>query len=226
MAAAGGPAGEAANLITAVRVGRERLHYLNPVPLAEIAERWIDQFDRPRVQALHCIKHRAEEGAAMETPTFVYTTYIASTAARVWEALTDADLTAAYWGRNVSTWQAGSRWEHQRPDGSGVVAVAGTVLESVPLPRLVITFDDSDGESSRVTFTIESYGKIVRLTVVHTEIPDEENRRSAAQGWTAVLSNLKTLLETGTALPEVSWEMPASESATTVSREREASTTA
>ena len=121
---------EAANLVTTVRRGREKLHYLNPVPLWDIAERWIEKFERPRLRALSAIRHRAEEGIMAERPDYVYVTYIESTPERVWDALTDADLTAEYWGHsNVSDWQAGSPWEHRRVDGSGIADVAGTVLE-------------------------------------------------------------------------------------------------
>ena len=122
---------EAANLVSTVRRGREKLHYLNPVPLHEIQERWIDKFERPRLRTLSAVKRRAEEPDMTDTPTFVYVTYIESTPERVWQALTDADLTAEYWGHsNVSDWQAGSTWEHRRTDGSGIVDVIGTVLES------------------------------------------------------------------------------------------------
>jgi len=110
---------EAANLITTVRRGREKLHYLNPVPLWDIQERWIERFERPRLRALSAIRHRAQEEETMaDRPDYVYVTYIESTPERVWQALTDADLTAEYWGhRNVSSWQPGSSWEHQRTDG-------------------------------------------------------------------------------------------------------------
>jgi DNA-binding transcriptional ArsR family regulator len=120
---------EAANLITTVRRGREKLHYLNPVPLHEIHERWIDKFEHPRLRALGGVKRRAEEDMTMTgKPTFVYVTYIESTPEKVWEALTDADLTAAYWGhRNISDWQTGSTWEHQRTDRSHVADVVGTI---------------------------------------------------------------------------------------------------
>ncbi|MGC7299577.1 SRPBCC domain-containing protein, partial [Mycobacteroides abscessus subsp. massiliense] len=99
------------------------LHYLNPVPLHEIQERWIDKFERPRLRALSAIKQRAEE-PDMSQPTFVYTTYINSTPERVWQAITDPELSGQYWGHaNVSDWQEGSRWEHQRVDGSGIADV-------------------------------------------------------------------------------------------------------
>ncbi|OBB08980.1 ArsR family transcriptional regulator [Mycobacteriaceae bacterium 1482268.1] len=206
---------EAANLISTVRRGRLKLHYLNPVPLQDIQYRWIQEFEYPRLHALRALKQKAEE-ADMATPdrkpSFVYVTYIHSTPEKVWEALTDADLTAEYWGHsNVSDWQPGSRWEHVRTDGSGIVDVAGEVIEASPPHRLVITFGDSD-EASRQTlvrFDIAPHHDIVRVTVTHDEIPTESDYETAAAGWAAVMSNLKSLLETGHALPQAPWEMPA-----------------
>jgi uncharacterized protein YndB with AHSA1/START domain len=145
------------------------------------------------------------------TEKFVYVIYIETTPERLWQALTDAELTAQYWGHNnVSEWTAGSRWEHQRTDGTHVADVVGTVLESEPGKRLVSTWAEPDHEddTTQVTFDIEQYEEIVRLTVTHEKLPDEANRDIAAAGWAAVLSNLKTFLETGHVLPRVPWEMP------------------
>jgi uncharacterized protein YndB with AHSA1/START domain/DNA-binding transcriptional ArsR family regulator len=207
---------EAANLVATVRRGREKLHYLNPVPLQEIEERWIDKFERPRLRALRAVQRRAEE-AMTDKPAFIYVIYIQSTPERVWQALTDPELTAQYWGHsNVSDWRPGSSWEHQRTDGSGIVDVAGTVTESSPPTRLVTTWaapgQDHYGGPSRVTFDIEPYGDIVRLTVSHENLADDAERDDAAAGWAAVLSNLKSLLETGQVLPQRPWEMPRSAS--------------
>ena len=145
-------------------------------------------------------------------PTFVYVTYIRSSAAAVWEALTDPDVTADYWGhRNVSDWQPGSSWEHQRTDGSHVADVVGTVVESTPPTRLVTTWrapGDNAGQSSTVRFDIEEFGDMVRLTVTHEDLADDVEREEASRGWSAVLSNLKTLLETGTTLPRAPWLLP------------------
>ena len=203
---------EAANLVTTVRRGREKLHYLNPVPLHEIQERWIDKFERPRLAALASLKRTAENAMA-DKPSFVYVTYIESTPDKVWHALTDADLTASYWGHsNVSDWQPGSAWEHRRTDGSGIADVVGTVVESTPPKRLVTTWgapgDEPDPNPSQVTFDIEPHGGIVRLTVTHENLADEADRKAAAGGWAAVLSNLKSLLETGSVLPQEPWAMP------------------
>ena len=146
-----------------------------------------------------------------DQPTFVYVTYIAATPGRVWQALTDADLTASYWGHsNESDWRPGSTWRHVRTDGSGIADVVGTVLEAVPSERLVVTFPGSDSQRpSEVTFTIEPYQDIVRLTVTHEHIPSVTDREAAAAGWPAVLANLKSLLETGRVLPQAPWEMDA-----------------
>jgi uncharacterized protein YndB with AHSA1/START domain len=140
----------------------------------------------------------------------VYVTYVRATPEQVWEAFTDADLTARYWGhRNESDWQPGSTWQHVRADGSGIADVTGTVLEAVPPQRLVITFGGSGTAESTVTFTVERHHDIVRLTVVHRDIPGEADREAAAAGWPAVLANLKSLLETGEVLPQAPWEMHA-----------------
>jgi uncharacterized protein YndB with AHSA1/START domain/DNA-binding transcriptional ArsR family regulator len=202
---------EAANLVSTVRRGRQKLHYLNPVPLNDIQERWIDKFEVPRLRTLRTVKRRAEEDMT-DKPTFVYVTYIESTPERVWNALTDADLTAEYWGHsNVSDWQVGSKWEHQRTDGTGIADAVGEVVESVAPKRLVTTWaapgePPADGPS-RVTFDIEPYGEIVRLTVTHENLADDAERDAAASGWAAVLSNLKSFIETGHALPQAPWEM-------------------
>jgi uncharacterized protein YndB with AHSA1/START domain/DNA-binding transcriptional ArsR family regulator len=205
---------EAANLITTVRRGREKLHYLNPVPLWAIQERWIEKFERPRLRAMSAIKQRAEESTMADRPSYVYVTYIESSPERVWEALTDPGLTAEYWGHsNVSDWRPGSSWEHRRSDGSGIADVIGTVLESVPPRRLAMTFD-APGETpaggpSRVSFEIEPFHEIVRLTVTHENLADDGALEAISAGWPAVCANLKSLLETGHVLPRAPWEMHA-----------------
>ena len=201
---------EDANLVSTVRRGREKFHHLNPVPLHDIQERWIDQFERPRLRTLSTVKQRAENPMT-DRPSYVYVTYIESTAERVWQALTDADLTAQYWGHaNVSEWKPGSRWEHVRTDGSGVVDVTGKVVESTPPTRLVTRWwapgKETPEQTSRVTFDIEPFGDIVRVTVVHEDLPSEADRDAVAHGWPAVMSNLKSLLETGHVLPRAPWE--------------------
>jgi uncharacterized protein YndB with AHSA1/START domain len=206
-----------ANLVNAVRHGRQRLHYLNPSPIHEIERRWISGFERPRLEALATIKQKAEARAMTDImqsiPTYVYVTYIRASAKQVWEALTDADLTAQYWDHaNVSDWKAGSRWEHRELDGSGDYKVHGRVLESEPHRRLSYTFEfTGDGPASDdpsvVTFDIEPYEEIVRLKVTHEKVPDAGTFVGISHGWSGVLANLKSLLETGTTLPQSPFAM-------------------
>ena len=204
---------EDANLVSTVWHGRTKLHYLNPVPIGEIQERWIGKFEQPRLRALSDIKRRAEEDDVADKPTFVYVTYIETTPEKVWRALTDAELTASYWGHsNVSDWQPGSRWEHVRTDGSGIADVIGTVIEAVPGQRLVLTFDPPDSDQadpSVVTFEITPHRDIVRLTVTHEGLADQAGYQAVSIGWPAVCANLKSLLESGHTLPQPPWEMHA-----------------
>lgn len=221
---------EAANLVTSVRDGRRKLHYLNPAPIHEIQNRWIWKFEEPRLVALDLIKQRAEEiammSAAPETiPDYVYTTYIRATAEQVWQALTDPEITGRYWGHaQVSDWVVGSRVDHVRTDGSGISDAAGRVIEVDPPHRLTFGFDDPgqidapDFEPSVVTFEIESHRDIVKLTVTHARLRNLEELQAVSQGWPSVLANLKTLLETGDVLPRAPWEFHADERAAQMAR--------
>jgi uncharacterized protein YndB with AHSA1/START domain len=141
----------------------------------------------------------------MNRPTFVYVTYISTTPEKLWNALMDAELTKQYWARhrNVSDWKVGSTWTHQDYDNAGIVDIVGKVVESAAPKRLVLTWAlpadaGKEAKHSRVTFEIEPFMDVVRLTVTHDELePESEMLRGIEQGWPAVLSSLKTLLETG-----------------------------
>jgi uncharacterized protein YndB with AHSA1/START domain len=133
----------------------------------------------------------------------------------VYRALVDTEITRQYWlggtgpaRVNVSDWKPGSRWEHTRDDATRTVDVVGTVVETTPPRRLIITWarpSDADDVSkhSRVTFDIEPQNeRLVRLTVTHEDLEhDPKMLASISGGWPQVLSNLKTFLETGQALP-------------------------
>lgn len=202
---------EKANLIAVVWHGREKLHYLNPVPLQEIHERWIGKFERPRLQALSDLKKgleqnnqkKTEKENAMNKPQLVYTTYIRSTPERVWEAITKPEFTRQYWGEmaNVSDWKEGSTWEHHNLEQQ--VRVTGKVQECVPPTRLVLSWiDPADlNDESRVTFSIEATKEIVCLTVTHDSFKEGSKMSDmVSQGWPLVLSSLKSYLETGNAI--------------------------
>jgi uncharacterized protein YndB with AHSA1/START domain len=146
-------------------------------------------------------------------PDFVYVIYIAASVDKVWNGLIDRELTKAYWGHyNISDWKKGSRWEHVRCDGSGKVDIAGRVIEIDPPRRLVVTWAaarDAEDETrhSRVTYEITALGPDSRLTVTHRDLEaGSEMLRGITQGWPAVLSNLKTLLETGRTLSDQLWD--------------------
>jgi DNA-binding transcriptional ArsR family regulator/uncharacterized protein YndB with AHSA1/START domain len=213
---------EAANLVTTVRRGREKLHYLNAAPINEIAERWITRYEERRVLALADLK-RALEDTPMDKPSFVYTTYILTTPARLWQALTDPAFTSRYWGLTFdSDWKPGSpmSW-HQF--GLTISDVEQRVIESDPYRRLAYTWhtfrpeladslgltDDARARltaerRSKVTFEIEPVGEEqVRLTVVHDDLePGGLVASLISQGWPRILASLKTLLETGDTLPD------------------------
>jgi DNA-binding transcriptional ArsR family regulator/uncharacterized protein YndB with AHSA1/START domain len=210
---------EAANLVTTVRRGREKLHYLNAAPINEIEQRWINQYDRGRIQALGDLK-LALEGTAMENRQFVYTTYISATPELVWKGLTDPAFTSRYWGIDLVTdWKVGSPivWEHH---GVTIADPEQVVLEADPFRRLAYTWHSFTPELAKVigmdeerrvkvaaearshaTFDIEPMGEISKLTVVHEFFEDDTiTATMVSQGWPRVLSELKTLLETGEAL--------------------------
>jgi len=149
----------------------------------------------------------------MNKPSFVYVTYIRAPREKIWDAITDPKIAGQYWGggchRNVSDWKVGSKWEHQRTDGSNVVDVVGTVTESDRPRRLAITWASPDTatdpeKTSRVVFEIEPHkDDFVRLTVTHSELePGSEMLRGISSGWPLVLSSLKSFLETGKAIPK------------------------
>jgi uncharacterized protein YndB with AHSA1/START domain len=146
----------------------------------------------------------------MDKPQFVYVTYISSTPEKLWNALIDAEMTTKYWQHvNVSDWQPGSRWEHRRAGKDGSVLLVGKVIESSPPRRLVLTWafpaDEAHEEKhTRVTFELEPIGDVVRLTVTHDRLePGSDMLQGITQGWPKVLSSLKSLMESGRALPEL-----------------------
>ena len=142
-----------------------------------------------------------------EKTSFVYVTYIRSTPEKVFEAITKPEVTRRYWGHeNVSDWQPGSDWQHVRDNAERKVNIAGKVVEVSPPKRLVISWADgsriADPEAySRVTFDIETYEDMVRLTVTHEELEVGSGMETGIKrGWPIVLSSLKSLLETGQAI--------------------------
>jgi len=211
---------ESANLVTTLRRGRQKLHYLNAEPINDIADRWIRRYERARVRALSDLKHALEE-TPMEQLEFVYTTYIRTTPERLWQALTDPVFTRRWWQATFDTdWEVGSTmtWTNH---GVVIADPEQVVLVSDPYRRLAYTwhtftpelderlrfgdelFAKLAGERrSRVTFDLEEVGELVKLTVVHDGFePGSTAATMVRNGWPVFLSSLKTLLETGEPLP-------------------------
>ena len=197
---------EDAGLVTTKRQGREKLHYLNPVPIRLIHDRWIDKYTEPWTAMLSGLKRELEE----EQMEKVFEIYIKTTPERLWQALTDPSLRAKYtFGIGVySDWTRGSTYTSRgtaatvSPD---LPIAEGENLEVDPPRRLVQTFralwsDDVKAEgTSRVTYEITPVGDSCRLTVTHDQLRAGANSELYG-GWPMVLSGLKTLLETGETL--------------------------
>lgn len=197
---------EDAGLVTSRRVGREKHHYLNPVPIRLVHDRWIRKYHEPLVGAMSHLK-RTLEAIPMNAPKHVYEVYIRTTPEKLWQAITDpAFTTQFFYGTGVrSTWKVGDPIEHLHADGK--VALSGKVLEVDRPRRLVHTFvaehDDAmkNERPSRVTWTIEQRGETCLLVLVHDDFEGAPKTfESVRLGWNPVLSGLKTLLETGSPL--------------------------
>ncbi|MDQ3675568.1 MAG: metalloregulator ArsR/SmtB family transcription factor [Actinomycetota bacterium] len=192
---------EEAGLVTTKRRGREKLHFLNPVPIRLVHDRWVSKYAEPWAATLSGLKKTLEEDG-MEK---VFEIYIKTTPERLWEAITDSELRRRYnFGVGVSSdWTPGSRYEAVH--ASGVDIAAGENLEVDPPRRLVQSFtalwsEDVQREgTSRVTWEIEPVGDSCRLTVTHDELREGANNEIYG-GWPQILSGLKTLLETGESL--------------------------
>ena len=198
---------EDASLVTTRKAGREKLHFLNPVPIQRIFDRWTSKYAQPFTRALASLKNQLEGSDDMtkpNSPKHVYEIYIRTTPEKLWEAITNSDLTAKYfYGTSVK-----SSFEKRSPiqyvNGKGETVIDGEVLEVVPHKRLVTTFIQAhnpasrDDRASRVTWEIEPRGEVCKLTLTHDDFDGETSTyKSVGTGWNPILSGLKTLLETG-----------------------------
>jgi uncharacterized protein YndB with AHSA1/START domain len=190
-----------AGLVTTKRRGREKLHFLNPVPIRLVHDRWVSKYAEPWAATLSGLKKRIEE----ELMEKVFEIYIKTTPERLWEAITDPEMRAKYsFGVETnSDWTPGSGYKASVP---GVIDIAtGENLEVDPPRRLVQSFtalwsdDVKAAGTSRVTWEIEPVGDSCQLIVTHDQLPEDANPELYG-GWPQILSGLKTLLETGESL--------------------------
>ena len=188
---------EEAGLVVTKKQGREKLHFLNPVPIRLVHDRWVSKYAEPWAATLSGLKASLEE-SAMEK---VFEIYIKTTPERLWDAITDTEMRRKYtFGAVVtSDWTPGSRYQGR---GHNNLIFEGENLEVDPPRRLVQSFTALWGEdvksegTSRVTWEIEPVGDSCRLTVTHDQLRADANGQLYG-GWPMVLSGLKTLLETG-----------------------------
>ena len=200
---------EDAGLITTRRDGREKLHYLNAVPIRLIHDRWIGKYRKTRAAALAELKlDLEEEMRAVDTrPAQVYRVFIRAPRQKVWDAITQPDFTRRYFydSRATRPWKVGET--QLFADGTGRLLVEGEVIEFDPPRRLVhswtVHYDkDLNAEGpSRVTYELEEEDGITKLTAIHDDFPSGSKvYDNVAGGWPLILSGLKTLLETGSPL--------------------------
>jgi uncharacterized protein YndB with AHSA1/START domain len=192
---------EEAGLVVARRRGREKLHFLNPVPIRLVHDRWVSKFAEPWAAALSDIKKRLEKPVEK-----IFEIYIRTTPERLWEAITDRETRAKFqFGCQVtSEWTEGSRYELSNPRAADLIS-EGENLVVDPPRRLVQSFvalwnDSARAEgTSRVTWEIEPVNDSCRLTVIHDQLRDGVDE-AIYGGWPMILSGLKTWIETGEVL--------------------------
>ena len=190
---------EEAGLVVTRRRGREKLHFLNPVPIRLVHDRWVSKYAEPWAAALSDLKHdwrtrrwrRSSRSTSRPRPE------------RLWEAITDREIRSKYTvrRRHHSDWTPGSRYEvtarrrhlHRR----GREPRGRSAAPARPEHGRALWGDDVKSEgTSRVTWEIEPVGDSCRLTVTHDQLREGANEQLYG-GWPMILSGLKTLLETG-----------------------------
>jgi uncharacterized protein YndB with AHSA1/START domain/DNA-binding transcriptional ArsR family regulator len=189
---------ERAGLVVTRRRGREKLHYLNPVPIRLVHDRWVSKYTEAWTAGLADLKRDLE--AAVEK---VFEIYIRTSPERLWQAITDPGIRERYqFGARVeSTWTPGSSYQVAHPNAPRPL-IEGENLEVDAPRRLVQSYravwdDDIAAEAtSRVTWEIEPVGDSCRLTVTHDQLAGNADPHLYG-GWPMILSGLKTWLETG-----------------------------
>jgi uncharacterized protein YndB with AHSA1/START domain/DNA-binding transcriptional ArsR family regulator len=193
---------EEASLVVTRREGRFKYHYLNALPIQEVADRWMAPYGKPLARFALDLKNALESPQTMaDKPDLILETYIRTTPAELWDALVNPEKTSRYYygGRVQADLRVGGRFYYLEPNGE--MNLDGEVIEVVPERKLVTTFKArwaADGKPTRVMYEIEPRGEVCKLTLTHFAY--EEARAGVEQGWPIILSGLKTWLETGQSL--------------------------
>lgn len=197
---------EKAGLITSTKIGRERLHYLNPVPIQQVYDRWVSKYAGTFAGALTRLKYELEDESSMaDATTHLYEVYIKTTPEPLWQALTDGSMTVQYYfGTRVEgITDVGGTYKYVGEGDFNLLS--GTVLEVDPPRKLVTTFEphwEETSHSSKVTYTITQEGEVCKLSLLHEGLtPGENISEGVRHGWAKIFSSLKSLLETGAPLP-------------------------
>jgi DNA-binding transcriptional ArsR family regulator/uncharacterized protein YndB with AHSA1/START domain len=196
-----------ASLIATRKVGREKLHYLNAVPIQQISDRWISHYAAPFVRAMTHLKTQLEQTEttmSSNKPKQVYEVFIRASAEAIWDALTSGAKTPLYYYGSIveGDWRSGGRMAYKTANGS--IMLDGDVITAEKPHKLVTTFRANWDPSfaadrpSRCTWEITPMGDVCKLTLVHDDFDGETATFAAVGGgWAMILSGLKTLLETG-----------------------------
>ena len=204
---------EEAGLVVSRKRGREKLHYLNPVPIRLVHDRWVSKYAEPWVGGLSDLKTAIESNDSGEstesekTMEKIYEIYIRTTPDVLWDAITSPEIRTKFqFGNTISAdWKPGGRFEMSNSKAPGVLVGDGEILEVDPPRRLVQTMnalwgDDVKAEgTSRITWEIEQVADSCRLTVTHDQLREGANSQIYG-GWPMILSGLKTWIETGQVL--------------------------
>lgn len=199
---------QGAGLLTTRKSGRSKHHYLNPVPIREIHDRWISKYAAPTVGAISAIKAAAEGGAMTDTPIHIYTAYIAGTVSDVWRAITDPDQTVRYfYGTRVeSTWEPGSPIRYL--GGDGEVVADGEIISYEHERRVEMTFHarwdaelEAEGPVREAWIVTDAEGATKLSVEMYDVDPASKTYTEFTGGFPFIVSGLKTLVETGAGLP-------------------------
>ncbi len=201
---------EAANLVVSRKEGRFKYHYLNAIPLQEVIDRWIEPLtQKPLARAALNLKSLLEGETVMNTstetkPDFVLETYIKTTPEKLWDALTNGELSRHYFQGQASVkcdFKKGSPYLYT--SGEGNEMLGGEIIDVEPMKRLEMSFvpvwmDKKDVPDSRNVYEIEQAGETCKLTIMHFGVT--EQLEGVRKGWSQIAARLKSYLETGQAL--------------------------